>query len=255
MRTRTPDSAIRFLVVAGGTLVALVLSWTTVAAPPTHITSEVASISDVTAEVHSLLTSIEQALSSEESYKDRRIQVKRSALQIQILGQALSDHDEPSDGKKSASSLQQGATELSTAGSLDAARQAVRRIRESLDGNISNLPVVAGDWGKIASTGTLMGLMKERAELIRKGLRRPRDPAVDSRHAMMISLMILAVHDDTRAVKSPVDKQIWQAACLELQSHFSQASTALRKMETAAAAEHFRLGMETCDRCHEKFKP
>lgn len=224
------------------------------AASPVKITPAVATIADLTAEIQTLLTSIEEHIASVESYNDYREQMKRQSLQIAILSQALAEHESDSPLKKSAPGLRNAALTLARAMSHDEAVQVLPRLKEARDGKLTGTPAIDAEWEKLGRASTLMHAMKERSDSIRRALRRPKDPEAESRHAMAIALMILAVHGDLHAVKSPADRGVWQETCVELQGHMSRAAAAI-KARDSAAADHFRLGMEACDRCHQKFKP
>ena len=237
-------------------VVSLITVWVA-AAPPAKITSEVALTVDITAEVHSLLTFIESSLASGELYNERRDQVRRQAIQVAILAQASADHDALSIWKESAPELRDAALVLARSKSLplEEAAMSLEKAKEAIAGKLSGRPAAEADWGKLASTGTLMSIMKERTELIRKGLRKPKDPAVESRNAMVVSIMALALHNTTHALKDPAEKPAWQEICMELQVHMSRAADAVRSKDPGSAADHFRMGMEACDKCHQKFKP
>ncbi len=253
MKTRTPIQAAGLCGIFAA-VAFLVVAWSVIAAPPVKLTNDVASPADLTAEVGSLLAAADQGLASVESYNDRRDQLKRQAIQIAILAQALAEHEIDSPLKKSAPGLRNAALALARAASFDEAAPALARLKEAAEGKLSGTPAVEADWGKLARAGFLMPAMKERSESIRRALRRPKDPDMESRHAMAIALMILAVHGDTQAVKNPADKPAWQECCVELQGHMSRAAAAI-KARNDSAVDHFRLGMEACDKCHQKFKP
>jgi hypothetical protein len=232
----------------------LVVAWAAMAAPPVKITVEVATPADLTAEVVALAASIDQAVESAESFEEQRDSVKRQALQIAILAQALAEHEVDSPLKKSAPGLRNAALALARTTTVEEARQTKMRLQEALEGKLSGTPAVEAEWGKLTRAGTLMPVMKGRSEAVRRALRRPTDPELESRHAMAIAVMILAVHGDTSSVKNPADKSAWQDISLELQGHMSRAAAAI-KARDGTAADHFRLGMEACDKCHLKFKP
>lgn len=253
MKTKKPiRAACEFgMSVAAGVLIMVLAA---MAAAPVKITSDVATITDLTAEIQALLTTVEERVASVESYNDYRDQLKGQSLQIAILSQALAEHELDSTMKKSAPSLRNAALTLARATSHDEAVQVLRRLKEARDGKLTGTPATDAEWEKLGRASTLMHAMKERSESIRRALRRPKNPELESRNAMAIALMILAVHGDLRAVKNPTDRGAWQEACIELQGHMSRAAAAI-KTRDSAAADHFRLGMEACDRCHQKFKP
>lgn len=253
MKTQQPIRAVCQvgMIVAAGVLCTV---FAALAASPVKITPEVATIVDLTAEIQTLLTTIEERVASVESYNDYRDQLKRQSLQIAILSQALAEHESDSVLKKRAPSLRNAALTLARATSHDEAVQVLPRLKEARDGKLTGTPAIDAEWEKLGRASTLMRAMKERSESIRRALRRPKDPEAESRNAMAIALMILAVHGDLQAVKNPADRGDWQETCIELQGHMSRAAAAI-KTRDSVAADHFRLGMEACDRCHQKFKP
>jgi hypothetical protein len=125
---------------------------------------------------------------------------------------------------------------------------------EAMEGKHSGTPVVEIDWNKLTRANAVMPMLKERSEAVRKGLRRPKDTEIESRNAMAMAVLALTLHGDSHLAKTPADKTAWQDYCLELQAHMSQAAAAIKSRD-AAAVEHFRMGMEACDKCHQKFKP
>ena len=150
--------------------------------------------------------------------------------------------------------LVDAALAVAKAGSMKESAEQVAVIKQGLEGTTAGTAVREFDWTRLARSGAMMGAMKERSEAIRRGLRRPKDPAAESRQPLAIALMALVLHGDTHAVKDPSDKPAWQEACLELQGHMSRAAAAIKSRD-GSAVDHFRMGMEACDKCHQKFKP
>ena len=156
--------------------------------------------------------------------------------------------------KQPAPALRDAALALTRAASHKDAIAQLSHMTQALDGKATGAAAKEVEWSRLAGTSAMMAAMKERSEAIRRGLRRPRDPDADSRHALAIALMALVVHSEAHFVEDPIDKPVWQEACLELQGHMSRAAAAI-KSRHESAADHFRMGMEVCARCHEKFKP
>jgi hypothetical protein len=128
------------------------------------------------------------------------------------------------------------------------------RLSDAMAGKLSGTPATEIEWGKLARASSLMSMMKERSEAVRRGLRRPKNPDIESRQALAIALMAMSVHGDLQSVKNQADRPAWQEASLELQGHMSKAAAAIKAAD-GTAADHFRMGMEACDKCHLKFKP
>ena len=230
------------------------INWSADAASPVKMNAEVVSPADLTAEIDALLTTIQESTLSAESYAERQQQRNRAAIQIAVFAQSLAEHEVESPLKKSAPGLRNASLALTRAASYEEGMQSLARIREAMEGKLSGTHAVDIEWNKLARTSTLMPILKERSESIRRGLRRPKDANVESRNAMAIALLALAAHGDLHLAKTPADRIVWQDACLELQTNMSLVATAI-KTRDSSAPDHFRLGMEACDKCHQKFKP
>lgn len=231
----------------------VVTGWlTALAAPPVKL-SEVASTDDLLAEVAARLSEIEQALVSAESYKELLDSMRRSATHLAICAQALAEHDVDSKLKSSGPDLRDAALAIAHSRTYDAASQSLAVLKTAAAGQVGGTAKVEFDWSGLSRFGSVMSAMKSRSESLRRAMRRPGDPVEDSRHATAIALLALVAHGDTHAVKDPADRPRWRELSLEVQRHFTQAATAI-KTKDESAADHFRLGMEACNACHEKFK-
>lgn len=235
-------------------VIGLFIVWTANAAAPVKINTEIASPVDLTAEIDSLLTTIRESTLTAESYADQQQQVKRNAIQIAIFAQTLAEHETESPLKKSAPALRNASLALVRTTSYEEGLQSLARMREAMEGKLSGTPAVDIEWSKLASASMLMPILKARSESIRRNFRRPKDPDVESRNATAIALLALATHGDLHLAKTPAERTAWQDACLELQTNMSRAASAIKGRDSSAA-DHFRLGMEACDKCHQKFKP
>ena len=235
-------------------LAVVVTGWlTALAAPPTKL-SEVASTDDLMAEATARLSDIEQALESAESYRERLDSMRRSATHLAICAQALAEHEADSKLKQSGPDLRDAALVIARSQSYDEARKTLPALKSAAGGKSRGTAKVEYNWSELSRFGSVMSVMKSRSESLRRAMRKPGDPAEDSRHATAIALLALVAHGDTHAVKDPADKPRWQELSLEVQRHFTKAATAI-KARDESAADHFRLGMEACNTCHEKFKP
>ena len=226
--------------------------WTVLAAPPAEL-SQVASTDDLEAEIAVMLADIEQALASTESYREKLNSMRRSATHLAICAQALAEHEANSKLKASGPDLRDAALAIARIQSYDEATKALVVLKAAAAGKAGGIAAIEYDWSKLSQLGSVMSAMKSRSESLRRAMRRPGDPAEDSRHATAIALLALVAHGNTDALKDPADKPRWRELSLEVQQHFTKAATAI-KTKDGSAADHFRLGMESCNACHEKFK-
>ncbi len=232
-------------VVATGWLTAL-------AAPPTKL-SDVASTADLVAEAAARLSDVEQALASPESYRERLDSMRRSATHLALCAQALAEHESDSPLKGSGPDLRDAALAIARSASFEDAAKLLPALKAASSGTVSGAARAEYDWSRLSRLGSVMSALKSRSESLRRAMRKPGDPAEDSRHATAMALLALVAHDHTHTVKDPADQPRWRELSLELQRHMTRAATAI-KAKDESAADHFRLGMETCKTCHEKFK-
>lgn len=231
----------------------VVTGWlTALAAPPAKL-SEVASTDDLEAEVAARLSDIELALASTGSYSERLDSMRRSATHLAICAQALAEHESDSKLKAAGPDLRDAALAIARSTSFDDATKTLPALKSASAGKASGTATVEYDWSKLSRRGAVMSALKSRSESLRRAMRKPGDPVEDSRHATAMALLALVAHGDTHAVKDPADKPRWRELSLELQRHMTKAATAI-KARDESAPDHFRLGMETCNTCHEKFK-
>lgn len=237
-----------------GSLSLAISTLSALGAPPIKLTDDVAPVQDLIAEIDSLTTTVDQITSSDDAYGERQGQLNRLGLQIAILAQTIADHETDSMLRKSAPAIRHQAALLGSAKSRTDATMIATKLKELRAGPESNPSVSDAEWRSLARSGALMPILKERSEAIRRGLRRPKDPDAESRQALMMALVSLALHEDTHLARTPSDQAAWQSACLELQRQLSRTASAI-KTRDKSAAEYFRMGMEACDRCHMQFKP
>jgi len=197
---------------------------------------------------------ISQALATPEAFKEGAPGVKQSASLVAVLGQALAEHPEDSALKQAGPSIRDAAIALARAASYEDAQTAWPKLAAALKGEVSADAAKEFNWAKLSRMHPMMEEMNARAAKFRRVLRRPKDPDADSRHVMAIALGAITTHADTHEVKDPNDLPQWHAWAEELYDHMAKSATAVRAKDTEAAKTHFNAGMETCQKCHDKFQ-
>lgn len=225
-------------------------------APPgsTVKLSEVASAADLTAELESLVSQIEAVVVSPESFQAATNRLRQAALQMSILAQALAEHDEDSKLRQRAPSVRDAGMRLAANGSYDQARDGIKSLHLALDGKAPVESKVSFDWAALARTRLLMESLRERTDLVRKAIRRSKNPVVESRHATTMAVLMLAVAAHSDDVKLEADRPAWRAWSLDCQKELTQTAAALKNQDATAILEHFTAAQVCCDKCHDKFK-
>ena len=234
-------------------VIALIQAWPIAAALPFKL-SDVASADDLVAEFTAKVDELERGLVTPDSFLSSADKFRRSATQLAIFAQALSQHDEDSRFKVSAKSLRDAAIQLAQSKSYEAAVRDFELLKQAMTEDRPTTVPQELDWEKLARLRTLMELLRERTDLVRKSLRRPKDAATESRHASAMAIIALAVDAHASEPKYSHNPTDWHRFSLEFQHSMTKTAAAIRSRDVPAAIEHFTAAQEACDRCHEKFK-
>lgn len=223
------------------------------AAPPSP-REKVASAEDLVAEAEALGKDIEDCLSSRDRYEEFGGKLKHSTSLLMIVGQLLAEHPQPSKLKASGADLRDAAIVLNQALNYEAATAAVPAIRAALDGKSTGKAAVDVEWPKLMKYRPAMDQMNRQLPALRRVMRRPKDPAAESRQLLAMALLAIPMHADPR-VKTPAEIPEWQAFCESMQTHLSDATARMKAKDFAGANDAFVTGMANCNACHERFKP
>jgi hypothetical protein len=214
---------------------------------------KVISAEDLIAEAAATGATIEPYLASAEAYMQNVDKLKPSASLLAVIGQALAEHPQETKLKSAGPSLREASILIARSKTYEEAKAAWPQVQAALQGQATGQPAVEFDWAKLSKMHPAMEEMNARGTALRRLLRRPKDPAADSRNAAVIALLAVTAHADTHEVKNPVDTPKWHEFATALQQHMSAAAAAIKAKDAAAGTKHFQAGMETCNKCHEVF--
>jgi hypothetical protein len=223
------------------------------AAPPLPL-EKVIGADDLVAEAAAKGAQIEPFLASAEAYQQNADKLKASASLLAVIGQALAEHPQDSKLKAAGPSLRDAAIALARSENYDDAKSAWPKVQAALAGKADGKVPVDFDWAKLSKMHPAMEEMNARSSQLRRLLRRPKDAAVDSRHASAIALLAVTAYADTHEVKNPADLPQWRELATALQQHMSAAAAAIKAKDTMQATQRFQAGMETCTKCHDAFQ-
>ena len=199
-----------------------------------------------------MITEMERSLDTAESYQMNAARIRRSAAQLAVFSQALAEHTDESPLKVAGPAIRDASVELSHSKTYDDARTnllELSRARES-----STARDIQFDWAKLASIRTLMDSMRDRTDQVRKGIRRPKDPASEGLQAAMMSVLALAIDAHADKFENLQERSAWHQSSLSLQKSMTKTAQAMRNKAGESALEHFKAGQDACDQCHERFK-
>lgn len=216
---------------------------------------KVISADDLVAEAAAKGAEIEPFLASAEAYMENVDKLRASAGLLAVIGQAAAEHPQASALKAAGPSLRDAASIVARSKTYDEAKAAWPAVQNALAGKATGQPAAEFDWAKLTKMHPAMEEMNTRSSQLRRLLRRPKDPAVDSRHASAIALLAVTTHADTHEVKKDSDLPQWRELATALQEHMSAAAAAIKAKDTMQATQRFTAGMETCTKCHDVFQP
>lgn len=234
-------------------LIATGIVWSVFAAPVTKLT-DVISIDDLDQEVAARISDLEAAAVSDDAFQAAMPKLQLTVAQLTVFSQALAEAEGESKLKPSAASVRDVAIQFEQPVSFDEAKKLLAAIKAAGEANSNPTVVIEYHWSKLARKRTLMECLRERTDQIRKSIRRPKDPVVESRHASAMAVLAVAIAAQAEDLPDVSERTAWKDWSLELQREMTLTAAAIRDKKPADVLDHFRAGQNACDRCHEKFK-
>lgn len=217
--------------------------------------STIASAKELSEEIGAKVALVEKSLADEESYtKDKKKTLPREAGTIAVLAQAVAEHDEDSDLKKSAPDVREGALALVKAGSYADAKTALEAIKSAVGGKSAGAKPEA-EWNKLIDMDSMMAEVQARnGKLSRLKRKFPTDTAEAVRHAQVLALLTVPMAADTHEVKDMAKIPNWEAHSKAMLEAMNQTAAALKAKDEEGFKKHFADAAQSCSKCHEEFR-
>jgi hypothetical protein len=230
------------------------------AAAPAKIAS-VAPITDVVAEAEAKIKGLEEALATENSYRENKgTSIPTAAGVLAVLAQAVVESEEKAAWQPAAADLRDAARAVAAAKSYDEAKTGLLAIKDAHGGKTSGAKPEA-EWNKLSGLKQVMKEINSRAGKLRRATKKKEPTEAEfaeaARDASVMAVLGLAAHDDTHEVKSGKAEDIadWKKFSKEFQIQLSAASAAFKKKDMAAGGDAWKKGNAACTECHNKFRP
>jgi len=216
--------------------------------------SDVASVEELSSIIAASVQDIEQALASEQSYRDRMDSMKRSLRLLILSAHCLSEKPiNTKQGQPVGADLRDAAIALRAASSYEESLKAWLIVKSAASGQAIGRSKADTRWKDLVDFGTAMSSLKAHSESLRRAIRKPGEPEVDSRHAMAMALYAMVVYDHSERLKSESEQVKWKELSKDVQMNLTNTARSIKSRD-GSAGMHFRLGMEACNTCHETFK-
>lgn len=226
--------------------------------------SQFAPAEDLVAQVAAYVEDFEEAVQSEEEYKDSAEKVAKYANTFILLALALGIHDGDNPFKAAAPAMLKAAQDLAASKDFASAKAGVAAVRAattSTEGDPAGLK-----WGHLASLPELM----KAVPLINTRMKRPlrsesrleKGAADMAGYAAVLAVIAQGSLDSCGDTEKPNEVGQWQSLCVEMRDKAAAVNTTVRKFRQAPSPEGFeatKVAVEalnqSCEACHAVFKP
>jgi len=218
--------------------------------------SAYAPVNDLKSQVQYFLRRIDKVLADEFGYdKDRQAQVEKDASTLAVIGLVLTLHDESNDSRSSAPALLEAAQELADAsGDIGDARAALANAKVTTTASRDAGKI---EWEPVADLAILM----QQVPIINNSLRRVVNGrrfkrSVDRAAGLAATLAALAHVSafDTDYCDGKDEERIWREICNGMRDSAARVNTAVRAVDQKAAQRGLEQLVESCDKCHHRFR-
>jgi len=218
--------------------------------------STFAPAEDLENQVEFYLDRLQDAVESEEEYKDSETRLAKDANTLIVIALALGLHDTDNKYKEAAPALMKAAQELVEVKDYASAKKGVAAVKAAAAGEEKMTAKL--EWKKAYSLGKLMKqvpLINTRLKRSLRG-RRFKSKAKDTAgYTAVLAVIAQASLVDTHEVKNPSEIEKWYKFCADMRDTAATVNAAIRAGDEDAAAAAMEKLAKGCDECHEVFHP
>lgn len=244
-------TSLALAIVAMGSVVAAAATPEPPAAPPV---SQFAPAEDLVDQVDYYLKRLEQAVETEDDYKDFVERIAKDADTLAVIALALGLHDTDNQYKAAAPEIIKATQQLAAAKDYATAKVAVENVKKAATAKTAD----AGNlkWEKVASLKQLMLAVPAINTQLKRNikLRRPKrdGPKAAGRAAVIAVIGQAALYhsDDT---EKPELAEKWYDYCLHMRDAAAEANAAAHRTDKAAVPGVMEKLAKSCDDCHTVF--
>ncbi|MBN2216721.1 MAG: cytochrome c [Pirellulales bacterium] len=221
------------------------------AAPPV---SQFAPAEDLVGQVKYYLKRLEQAVETEDDYKDFIERIAKDTDTLAVIALALGLHDTDNAYKAAASEIIQATQQLAAAKDYATAKVAVENVKKAATAKTADASNIK--WEKVASLKQLMLAVPPINTQLKRNikLRRPKrdGPKAAGRAAVIAVIGQAALYhsDDT---EKPELAEKWYDYCFHMRDAAAEANAAARRTDKAAVPAAMEKLAKSCDDCHTVF--
>lgn len=221
---------------------------------PTAKISSYAPADDLEAQMDQYLKDLQEAVASEDAFKDAEGKLSKDANTLIVLALALALHDQPNKYQKAGPAMMEAAKQLAAAKDFNAAKKAVEALLAAAtsQGDPSTLK-----WEKVAQMDELMKAVPLISNKIKdSSLTRARLEKRGKDYAGYAAVLAVIAHGslpNASETEKPTEVEKWQQFCIEMRCAAGQLNAALRAKDAEAALKANERLRKSCDDCHAVF--
>lgn len=211
-------------------------------------------VKDLVSEANQQIDEVEKWTASEETYKEKKEDIRRTAGVLAVLGHAIQHHPEGKSQKLSGMGLRDAALELVESKKPQDAKNAMKNIEAAQQG-IPNMRATAAGWKDLISMDDLMHVVNTRNAKARRSARRSRDPEGDSRNALTIAMLSITMAEQGEDYLSEeAELKAWKKYSHDFGKGMTDLAAAFKSKDKAGVQKHLAFATKACNDCHAQFR-
>jgi hypothetical protein len=238
------------VVVSGALLVSAVL------AADAPKVSTYAPAEDLANQVGLYMKSMKGIVADEQEYKDSEGKVVRDAATLAVIALSLGLHDQDNKYKANAGAIIKAAQDVAATKDYESAKKAIA----ALDAVVEKGGEAGRElkWEKVAPLPELMKqvpMIHTKLKLYVKGTNFKKKAKDIAGYSAAIAAIAQGTIADTSATKNADQVKLWVKFSEAMRNDAGDVNAAVHKGDEAAAAKAMKKLNQSCEDCHEVFKP
>lgn len=212
-------------------------------------------VADLATEANAQIETLETLTESPASYKEKQDEIRRTASLLAVFGQAIAEHPEGKSQKLSPLALRDAAMILSASEDHQAPLDALKTLKAAANGEAPKAAPETVAWADLIDMPDMMHIINTRNAQLVKAARRSRDPEGDSRHALTIAMLTIAMSAQAEDYLSKEeDIKAWKQYAAGFQAGMTDLAASIKTQDKANIQKHLAAATKACNDCHAQFR-
>jgi hypothetical protein len=225
-------------------------------APAAPKVSTFAPAEDLAPQIDEYIKGFEEAVATEDEYKDAESTLKKDANVFVLIALALGVHDQDNPYKQAAPALIEAGEKLAAAKGYAEAKAGVAAVKaaKAAKGDPSKL-AWANKHGSMTELMEAVPLIHSRLKRYMRGTRFEKSAAENAQYSAVIAVVGQGSMPHAGDTEKPTEVAKWYAYCAQMRDASAEVNKAVRAKDQAAADKAMDALQKSCDDCHSVFHP